>query len=206
MGAVSERAPSSDASEPRPSDRVRAAVAVVASVAAAVAATRASGALDAPGGPLDDAGRGVVAEVIDGDTVDVDVGATRERVRLIGVDTPETVARDRPVQCYGAEASTRTAELLPRGTPVRLERDAVGRDRYGRLLAYVWRADDGLLVNLVLVEEGFADAVSYGDNEALHELFMAAEAGARARGAGLWSACGGPDVDVGPPPGEPSDG
>lgn len=151
---------------------------------------------DAGGGPRADAGVGTVVGVVDGDTVDVRVHGVTERVRLIGIDTPESVAQDRPVQCFGAEASARTASLLPAGTEVRIERDEVTRDRYGRLLAYVWRTGDDLLVNLDLVQGGFADAVTYGDNEALYDVFAAAESGARAGGVGLWSACGGPDVDL----------
>lgn len=154
----------------------------------------------APGGPSADAGSGVVTHVVDGDTIDVRIGGTTERVRLIGVDTPESVARERPIQCFGVEASRHTGSLLPEGTVVRLERDEVTRDRFGRLLAYVYREDDDLLVNLALVEGGFADAVTFGDNEALYAVFSAAEATARADGVGLWSACGGPDVDIGPPP------
>lgn len=155
-----------------------------------------------PGGPVTDAGAGIVTGVVDGDTVDVRINGTTERVRLIGVDTPESVARDRPVQCFGVEASAHTSSLIPAGTRVRLERDEVARDRYGRLLAYIYRVEDDLLVNLSLVEGGFADAVTFGDNEALHDTLSAAEAVARADGAGLWSACGGPDVDIGPPPPE----
>lgn len=153
------------------------------------------------GTPPDLSGTATVAHVVDGDTLDVDIGDRRERIRLIGVDTPESVARERPVQCYGAEASAQLAALLPEGTEVRLERDDVTRDRYDRLLAYVWRADDDVLVNLALIEHGFADAVSFGDNEALHDVFVAAEARARSEGRGLWGDCGGPDVDIGPPPG-----
>ena len=161
-----------------------------------VAIVALAGCRSAAGGPPADAGTGTVVAVIDGDTVDVRVGGRVERVRLIGVDTPETVARDRPVQCFGAEASAATKGLLPPGTEVRLERDEVTRDRYGRLLAYVWRRADDVLVNLALVEGGFADAASYGDNESLRDLLAGAEATARSDGVGLWSACGGPDVDL----------
>ena len=147
------------------------------------------------GGPVP--GIGTVVRVIDGDTVDVRLEGRNERIRLIGVDTPESVDEDRPVQCFGAEASARTTALLPVGAEVRVERDEVTRDRYGRLLAYLWRTDDDLLVNLDLVEGGYADAVTFGDNEALYGVLAAAEARARASGAGLWSACGGPDVDLG---------
>ena len=189
--------------DPRPAGRpdvVRLAV-IAATVAIVVVFTAWSGALDSDSGPTAAAGEGVVVRVIDGDTVDVDLDGTRERVRLIGVDTPESVAPERPVQCYGVEASDRTRSLLPEGTVVRLERDEVGRDQYDRLLAYVYRAEDDLLVNLDLIEGGFADAVTYGDNEALYDTFVAAEASARADGVGLWGACGGPDVDIAPPPG-----
>ena len=123
--------------DPRPAGRpdVIRIVVVAAAVAVAVLFTTWSGALDSEGGPDLDAGEGTVVRVIDGDTVDVDLDGARERVRLIGVDTPESVARDRPIQCYGVEASDRTKELLPEGTAVRLERDEVSRDQYGRLLA-----------------------------------------------------------------------
>ena len=84
--------------------------------------------------------------------------ATEERVRLIGIDTPETHVEDGPPECFGPEASAFTAGLLPAGTAVRLERDVVGRDDYGRLLAYVHRLDDGLFVNLAIVHQGYATA------------------------------------------------
>lgn len=165
--------------------------------ALALGAASCDSTLAPPGGPSADAGEGVVEYVIDGDTVDVNIGGTTERVRLIGVNTPETVDPDRPTQCFGPEASAHTKSLLPSGTEVRLERDVVARDRYGRLLAYVWRSDDDLLVNLELVEGGFADAVTYGDNEALYQLLVGAEETARSQGLGLWGACGGPQVPLG---------
>jgi len=172
----------------RPSIRL-ALLAAATLVAAAWASPQPTG---RPAGP----DRGVVTHLVDGDTLDVRVGARTERIRLIGVDTPESVAPNRPVQCYGAEASTYLATLVPEGTEVRLERDAVARDQYDRLLAYVYRVEDDLLVNLAMVEQGFADAVTYGDNEALYATLAAAEAEARAAGRGLWGVCGGPDVDL----------
>ncbi len=175
------------------------ALAVAVAVVVSVLATRDGG--DRRPTPSAGAGIGIVARVVDGDTLVVDVDGTDERVRLIGVDTPESVAPERPVQCYGAEASAELARLVPVGTEVRLERDEVARDQYDRLLAYVYRVDDDLLVNLTLIEGGFADAVTYGDNEALYDVFTAAEARARADDVGLWGVCGGPDVDIGPPPG-----
>jgi endonuclease YncB( thermonuclease family) len=77
---------------------------------------------------------GVVELVVDGDTVDIVIGGREERVRLIGLDTPETHVDNGPPECYGPEAAAFTASLLPVGTAVRLERDVVGRDDYGRLL------------------------------------------------------------------------
>ncbi|MFN5604060.1 MAG: thermonuclease family protein, partial [Actinomycetes bacterium] len=81
----------------------------------------------------------VVERVVDGDTIDVTIDGRGDTVRLIGIDTPETKKPDTPVECYGPEASARLAELLPPGTPVRLERDIDSRDKFGRLLAYVHR-------------------------------------------------------------------
>ncbi len=79
------------------------------------------------------------------------IDGRKEKVRLIGIDTPETKKPDTPVQCFGPEASAYTAALVPVGTKVHLERDAEARDVYGRLLAYVYRADDGLFVNLDVI-------------------------------------------------------
>jgi micrococcal nuclease len=118
-------------------------------------------------------------------------------VRFIGIDTPESVAQDRPVECFGPEAKVRTTELLPEGTVVRLERDVEARDRYDRLLAYVIRDDDDLLVNVLLVEEGYAEAMPYPPNVARQAELDRAEAAARAAERGLWPVCGGTDVPVG---------
>jgi len=81
-------------------------------------------------------GLAVVTHVVDGDTIDVEIGGRTERVRLIGIDTPETKKSNTPIECWGPEASAFTASLLPEGTEVRIERDVVGRDDYGRLLGY----------------------------------------------------------------------
>ena len=132
----------------------------------------------------------VVVRVVDGDTL---VGAVpdvgEEKVRLIGIDTSESVDPRRPVECFGKEASARLAALLPEGTEVRLERDVEGRDRFGRLLAYVYRAGDGTFVNLALAEEGYAQPLSIPPNVAYAPRFTAAAAAARDARRGLWSAC-----------------
>lgn len=140
------------------------------------------------------AGSATVVDVVDGDTILVRLqgSATAERVRLIGIDTPESVDPRSPVECYGKEASDRTAALLPVGTAVRLERDVEARDRYDRLLAYVYRADDDLFVNLTLAEEGYAAVATYPPNTSHTSRFTAAAADARSAGRGLWAACGDP--------------
>ncbi len=101
-------------------------------------------------------GSATVTRVIDGDTIVVSLGGHAERVRLIGIDTPETVSPVKPVQCFGKQASDHTKALLPPGTVVRLVRDVEARDIYGRLLAYVYRGSDDLFVNLELATDGFA--------------------------------------------------
>lgn len=147
------------------------------------------------------AGTGVVTHPVDGDTIEVRIGGATERIRLIGIDTPESVARDRPVECFGPEAKERMAELLPIGTEVRLERDIEARDRYGRLLAYVFRASDDAFINLLLVEEGYAASYPFEPNVTRQGEFDRAQDEARAAERGLWPACGGTDVPIGPPPG-----
>ena len=126
-----------------------------------------------------------VDRVVDGDTL----VASGRRVRLIGIDTPETVKPDSPVECYGPEASAATKALLPKGTKVRLVRDVEAKDRYDRDLAYVYRASDGLFVAAYLVREGFAKPLSIKPNTAHRAELAALSAGATAAGRGLWSAC-----------------
>ena len=142
-------------------------------------------------------GTAIVVEVIDGDTLVVDLGGGGEHVRLIGIDTPETVAPDRPDECFGAEASQHLAELAPPGTAIRLERDIEARDQYDRLLAYAYRDRDDLFLNLAQVTDGFAEPLAYPPNTAHQADFERAEREARTAGAGLWTACGSADVPLG---------
>lgn len=130
-----------------------------------------------------------VVRVVDGDTIVVRVADKNERVRLIGIDTPESVKPNTPVQCFALEASARTKALLPVGAPVKLVRDVDLRDRYGRLLAYVYRAADGLFVNLSLARDGYAVAYTYPPNVAHTGEFVAAAGEARDAGRGLWGRC-----------------
>lgn len=135
------------------------------------------------------AGAAEVVRVVDGDTIVVRLDGAEERVRLLGIDTPESVDPRSPVECFGKEAAAHTAALLPPGTPVRLVRDVEARDRYERLLAYVYRIDDGTFVNLRLVEDGYAAVLTYPPNVAHADEFVAAAGEARESGRGLWSAC-----------------
>jgi micrococcal nuclease len=130
-----------------------------------------------------------VLRVVDGDTILVALGGRQERVRYIGVDTPETVKPNTPVQCFGKRASAENHRLVD-GREVRLVTDAEARDRYGRLLAYVYRADDGLFVNEALVRGGYATTLTIAPNVRFAELFAALAGRARDAGRGLWSACG----------------
>lgn len=130
-----------------------------------------------------------VAEVVDGDTVRVEVAGAIEQVRLLGIDTPETVHPTEPVQCWGPEASARTHELLPAGTEVLLQRDVEARDRYGRLLVYLWRRTDLLFVNRALVAEGQARTLAIAPNTTHRASLAAAAHDARTREVGLWGAC-----------------
>jgi micrococcal nuclease len=138
-------------------------------------------------------GRATVTGVVDGDTIDVEIGGRTERVRLIGIDTPETKKPDSPVECYGPEASAFTASLLPIGTEVLIERDVVGRDDYGRVLGYVHLVGaDGLattFVNMEIVEQGYAGPLTIEPNSTFARDFAAAARRAERADLGMWAAC-----------------
>ncbi|HUP70556.1 MAG TPA: thermonuclease family protein [Acidimicrobiales bacterium] len=127
-----------------------------------------------------------VVAVVDGDTVDVAWGGRRERLRLLGVDTPETVDISRPVGCYGPEASAFTKRRLS-GRTVRLSFDRQRRDRYGRLLAYVEL--DGRRFNDELLAGGYARLLVIPPNGLHGRAMLDQELAARAARRGLWGAC-----------------
>jgi micrococcal nuclease len=127
-----------------------------------------------------------VERVVDGDTIVVRVDGRAERVRYIGVDTPESVKPGVRVQCF-AKAAAAANRRLVLGRAVRLEYDAEARDRYGRLLAYVWRGDT--LINAELVRLGYGKPLEIAPNLAhAAELRRLASAARRAH-RGLWSRC-----------------
>ncbi len=131
--------------------------------------------------------------VIDGDTVMLD---GHERVRLIGVDTPELHREGTPVQYFARQASAHTNRLVA-GRRVRLDFDQERRDRYGRTLGYLW-LEDGTFVNLEIVRRGYGFAYTRHPFRYLDE-FRSAERAARTEGAGLWAAPDSIGTAVGPP-------
>lgn len=136
--------------------------------------------------------RGTVARVVDGDTVIVRAGSRTLDVRLLGIDTPETVDPHRPVGCYGPEASAYTKHLLT-GRAVRLVYDRQLHDVYGRWLAYVYLERPNrpeLFVNARLIAAGYARTLSIPPNTAHAAELAALGRRAALAGVGLWSACG----------------
>jgi micrococcal nuclease len=153
---------------------------------------------EAPGDPApgqghagEPAGEAVVApvtRVVDGDTIEVELGGEVEDVRYIGVDTPESVAPDQPVECFGHAASRFNASLVA-GERVRLVFDAEQHDVYGRLLAYVHVAGGGPFVNAELVRRGYARTLTIEPNDRFADLFDRLEQAAANAGRGLWGDC-----------------
>ncbi len=136
--------------------------------------------------------RGDVSDVVDGDTIKVVVRGFETTVRLVGIDTPETRDPRRPVQCFGPQASARAAALLPVGEPVTLVTDPTQdrRDRYDRLLAYVFRpgrSGPRGSVNFALVATGYAKVYVYGGVRFEYAVpFFRAQHRARKARRGLW--------------------
>lgn len=131
-----------------------------------------------------------VVRVVDGDTIIVafhDRPDVQHRVRFLSIDTPETVDPRRPVACFGREAAAAT-ERLVRGKSVLLEKDVTDRDRFNRLLRYVW-LEDGRLVNAELVREGYATANTRPPDVKYRDLLFALERQARAERRGMFGRC-----------------
>jgi micrococcal nuclease len=132
----------------------------------------------------------LVKKIIDGDTIELDNG---QKVRYIGIDTPETVDPRKTVQCLGKEASNKNKELVE-GKWVRMEKDVSETDRYKRLLRFIYISDGNdpskeIFVNDYLVRQGFAHAVTYPPDTKYSDLFREAEKEARENNRGLWGSC-----------------
>ena len=128
-----------------------------------------------------------VIKVVDGDTIQVDDNGQKLKIRMIGLDTPETVDPRKPVQCFGREASARPrpswAGIRCTWRPIPVQ-DTV--DRYGRTLAYVWTAS-GRLFNLDMIADGYAFEYTYDLPYRYQADFKTAEGDARTQSRGLWS-------------------
>ncbi len=131
----------------------------------------------------------VVARAIDGDTIELESG---EKVRYIGIDTPETKHPKKAVQCFGKEAHEKNKELVE-GKYVRLERDVSERDKYGRLLRYVYvvntDSNEEIFVNAELVSKGYAHASTFPPDVKFQEIFLDGQDFAREHKLGLWGGC-----------------
>ena len=164
-------------------------VVILLALAVAAGAFGANALRAAPGGaPAGSAQVARVVRVVDGDTIVAAVGGREERVRYIGMDTPEDVKPGTPVQCYSLKAAAENRRLVA-GRRVRLVQDAEARDRYGRLLAYVYRLGDGLFVNAELVRLGYARPLTIPPITAHEGQLARLAAKARRGGRGLWSHC-----------------
>lgn len=128
-----------------------------------------------------------VTHIVDGDTVDVNINGETERIRLIGLNTPETVDPRRPVECFGKEASDKAKSILT-GQKVKIETDPTQgmRDKYGRLLAYIF-LPDGTLFNKMMIEEGYGHEYTYNLPYKYQAEFKAAQTRARENKTGLWA-------------------
>lgn len=127
---------------------------------------------------------GEVTKVVDGDTIEVNIDGKIEKVRLLLVDTPETVHPNKPVQPFGKEASDFTKELLL-DKQVKLEKDKEDRDRYGRLLRYVYVDDKSIQEQLL--EKGLARLVVYPPNNKYEEKYREIQDQAKNKKMGIWS-------------------
>lgn len=128
-----------------------------------------------------------VTRVIDGDTIEVERNGEVFKIRYIGVDTPETVKPDSPVECFGKEASDFNKSLVL-NKKVKLESDVQDTDKFNRKLRYV-NLEDGRMVNKILIEEGYAKTLTIPPNVKYAELFRELEQNARRKNIGLWEKC-----------------
>jgi micrococcal nuclease len=131
-----------------------------------------------------------VVEVVDGDTITARfVSGTVRTVRYVGIDAPATRATGDEPECFGARAAAANARLVPPGSRVRLEFDAVRQSPSGALLAYVYRENDGVLAAAELLRRGYARVLTIPPNLRHVDAFVALGRAARERRRGVWRAC-----------------
>lgn len=130
-----------------------------------------------------------VAHIVDGDTFDILVVGERVRVRVLGINTPETVDRSMSVECYGPEASLHAKTLLyQESVRIEIEPKREREDRYGRLLAYAWLSD-GTFYNEAMIRGGYAREFTVGKTYSYQREFRQAQTQARTEKIGLWGSC-----------------
>jgi micrococcal nuclease len=161
----------------------------VPGAAAATGSPAVGASVDATLRPIGETETARVVRVVDGDTLVIDRGRGNERLRYIGVDAPESVKPDTPVEFMGREASAANAALVD-GATVVLEKDVSETDRFGRLLRYVWLrdGDSWLFVDLELVRQGYAQVATFPPDVRWVDTFLDAQRIARDAGLGLWGA------------------
>lgn len=129
-----------------------------------------------------------VVKVVDGDTIDILVNGKTERIRLLGIDTPETVNTNTPIQCYGKEASDKVKSILSGEVFITLESDSSqgDKDKYGRYLRYVY-LENGIMLNRELLMQGYAHEYTYDKPYKYQQEFRRAESYAKQSNLGLWN-------------------
>jgi endonuclease YncB( thermonuclease family) len=147
-----------------------------------------------------------VVEVIDGDTITIELDGRPETVELLGIDAPATKDPGQPIECFGAQATIRARGLLKKGRTIYLEAAGAGRDANGHLLRFVWTVSDGKarFVNETLVRGGYAIVTDPAPRVHRARLQKAQER-AQSEEAGLWGTCGGPGVPLAAIPAKPGD-
>jgi len=132
---------------------------------------------------------GTIVNIVDGDTVDINTNNITKRVRLIGINTPETKHPTKKTECYSKEANDYMEKLLPKGTKVNIVYDKKTTDKYGRVLAYIYVNSNNMFVNLNLVSNGYAKTMKFKPNILHAYEFEIAQTKAKTNQIGLWNKC-----------------
>jgi len=147
----------------------------------------AAGVVSEAGSEVYDRSEALVTKVVDGDTIDVNVGGVQYKLRYIGINAPELDSIDTNTRNIAMKATDKNRELVG-GKTVELEKDVSETDKYGRLLRYVYAG--GIMVNAELVRCGYAQATPYPPDLRYQAVFSSLQAGAKAAKAGIWGSAG----------------